>query len=118
MKPVTSDYKTEWNCPFSAKLMLAPSIRTGITVRHIFGVVDRDGDVSVAMPQADRALNGGVVQSRRRTHEPEVLGPSVCPVSGGFDEGDDGGLTNVGMAVQRAIHRRKIFVELTRKTFG
>ena len=84
---------------------------------HMFGVMGRDGGVSVAMPQADRTLNGGVVQSRRCTHESPVLDQSVWPVSGGFGKEIDGGLTNVGIAVKHAIYRRKFFVELTRKTF-
>jgi hypothetical protein len=83
----------------------------------MFGVVNRNGDVSVAMPQADRTLNGGVIQSRRRTHESPVLDHTVCPVPGGFGKEIDGGLTNVGIAVEHAIYARKISVELTRKTF-
>ena len=81
--------------------------------RYIFRVVDRDGAVSIAVPQADRTLDGAVVQSGWRAHESPVLDYPVCPASGGFGEEIAGRLTNAGFAVQRAIHRSKIVIELT-----
>jgi len=84
---------------------------------HMFGVVGRDGAVSIAMPHPDRTLDGAVVRSRRRTHESPVLDRSVWAVSGGLGKAIDRGLANVGIAVKHAIDGREFFVELTRKTF-
>src|SRR5262245_29052979 len=59
-------------------------VSNGKKRRHKLRVVNRDGAVRVAVPEADWALNRRVLQSGRSRHQSPVLDQPVGAIPGGF----------------------------------